>query len=117
MPIPLCTDPTCYNYQRYCRLHRTETYKGTAPIKAESDSRKEINKQYQQKAKGYIKRNPKCKVCGAAAVCVHHKKGRVGDNLLDEKTWLAVCLECHRRIEENPAWAIENGYSISRHIK
>ncbi len=53
-------------------------------------------------------------ICGAPAQQVHHKAGRLGDLLLDESLWLAVCGYCHHNIETRPKWAKENGYSISR---
>jgi hypothetical protein len=114
MAVQLCTDPTCYNYQRYCRLHQTLTFKPTTPIKKESDSRKEENKQYRLKAKQFLKRNPKCKICKAPATTVHHKAGRIGELLLDEKKWIALCLLCHERVTTDSEWAIQNGYSESR---
>jgi hypothetical protein len=114
MPIQLCTVKGCTNEGRYCRLHQVLTFKPSAPIKKESEDRKEVNKEYRKKAKAFVKRNPKCKVCGKPSECVHHKKGRIGDNLMNEKTWLPVCLSCHKMIEENPTEAKEKGYSDSR---
>jgi hypothetical protein len=45
---------------------------------------------------------------------VHHKRGRTGDLLVNKDYFLACCLNCHRYIEDHPAVAIENGWSISR---
>lgn len=56
---------------------------------------------------------------------VHHKKGRVGyadewareqgiTLLLDERFWLPVSREGHTKIELNPTWAKEKGYSLNR---
>jgi len=63
--------------------------------------------------------------CGSIANQVHHPRGREGyaDNdkfllgiklLHDQDYWLPVCAHCHDKIERNPAWAYENGYSESR---
>lgn len=40
---------------------------------------------------------------------VHHTKGR-GKHYLDEKTWLAVSTEGHRKIHQNPSWARKMGF-------
>jgi hypothetical protein len=67
-----------------------------------------------------------CAVCvDRPASQVHHKKGRHGyadewafeqeiSLLHDQRFWLPVCPQCHRRIEENPAWAYEREYSLTR---
>jgi len=47
---------------------------------------------------------------------VHHKRGR-GKFLNDVSTWLAVSREGHERIEANPLWARDNGFSESRLAK
>lgn len=69
--------------------------------------------------------NKICPVTNQPTTDIHHKMGRVGfadswariNNiplLLDERFWLAVSRDGHRQIEENPAWAKEQGYSLSR---
>lgn len=55
-----------------------------------------------------------CPVTGLQTNQVHHKKGRIGSLLLDQRYWLAVSPEGHRRIENNPEWAKENNYSLNR---
>lgn len=50
--------------------------------------------------------------CVHKATQIHHKKGRIGDALYND--FLAICEDCHRKVEENPEWAKENGYSVSR---
>ncbi len=45
---------------------------------------------------------------------VHHMEGRQADLLFDVRKWLPVCRACHERIERNPEWAYENGYSLKR---
>lgn len=63
--------------------------------------------------------------CGKKANQVHHMRGREGyaDDkkyfqgiklLLDKDYWLAVCMDCHIDIENNPEWAYKNNYSQSR---
>ena len=72
--------------------------------------------------------NKKCPITGQQTTDVHHKKGRVGfadqwarDNnislTLDTRFWVALSRDGHRYVEDNPEWAKENGYSLSRHTK
>lgn len=60
------------------------------------------------------KENKVCPITGGPTTDVHHKKGRIGSLLLDTNYWLAVSREGHKQIEENPVWAKEMGYSLSR---
>jgi 5-methylcytosine-specific restriction endonuclease McrA len=62
----------------------------------------------------YLRQNPTCALCGVEATEVHHKRGRVGVDLINKDYFLAVCRECHQLIELNPTWARKLGYSISR---
>ena len=52
--------------------------------------------------------------CTTKATDVHHKAGRIGENYLKIGTWLAVCRNCHRWIEDNPEAAKELNLSESR---
>lgn len=45
---------------------------------------------------------------------IHHTKGRTGDLLMNTDYWLAVSRKGHIKIELNPQWARENGYSLER---
>lgn len=57
----------------------------------------------------------KCEVCkNNDASQVHHKAGKEGELLNYVKWWLPTDDECHKRIEMNPEWAKEMGFSISR---
>jgi len=60
------------------------------------------------------KENQICPITKEKTTDVHHKKGRIGSLFLDIRFWLAVSRSGHKMIEENPEWAIENGYSLSR---
>lgn len=74
------------------------------------------------------KENQKCPITGKPTTDIHHKKGRVGyadewarDNkvslTLDTRYWVALSREGHKQVENNPEWAKENGYSLSRLAK
>ena len=65
--------------------------------------------------------------CPDVATEIHHKKGRSINEfldemaaqhdiplLLDQRTWLPVCHDCHSKITVDSKWAIENGYSLRR---
>lgn len=110
----LCTIPNCRNYERYCRIHISETVKPVKPINKESDKLKEDLKIYKKDARRFITQNPLCGICKQPATTIHHRAGRIGDLLLDRSKWLSLCMPCHQRVTEDSAWAIENGYSISR---
>ena len=53
-------------------------------------------------------------VCKGQATECHHKKGRIGNDLLDETNWLALCHNCHEYVERERTWAMEKGFSIKR---
>ena len=55
--------------------------------------------------------------CSYEATTVHHKKGREGDLLIASEHFMALCMPCHRWVEDNPAKAKELGYSLSRLAK
>lgn len=86
------------------------------PIPKVSAKRKIENREYTIKRLQFLAQpeNQKCPITGKQTTDVHHKKGRVGDLLLDTKFWLAVSREGHKQIEENPEWAKENNYSLNR---
>lgn len=71
-------------------------------------------REYSKARKEYLLENEYCAVCGGIATQIHHIQGKIGDLLCDKNNLLAVCFPCHRRIEDNPAWAKENGYSKNR---
>jgi hypothetical protein len=124
MKKSICTVKKCPCYGRYCRTHGIASLKPLPTIKKESEKRAEVNrKEYGPKARKFVKDHPKCQagiegICTGASKCVHHKKGRHSkEDLLDERYWLAVCFNCHRTLEENPVFAKQHGFSISRHSK
>jgi hypothetical protein len=118
----ICQNKACFNYGKYARMcgHWKMVVGKPEPIKKVSKKREQVNrKEYAPKAKAFLKEHPKCQaataICTGASQCVHHKKGKHShEDLLDEKFWLAVCFSCHRAIEDNPSWAKEMGFSVSR---
>lgn len=122
-----CSWPTCNETaikNEYCFQHnriygRPDAKKEKTPIAKVSESRKDDLKEYRKLRKAFLIAHPKCQVKGCQKVSmeVHHKEGRIGEKLNDVMTFLAVCDEHHRLIEENPQWAKEQKYSKSRLIK
>ncbi len=78
-----------------------------------SNKRKKENKEYLTLREVFLN-NKFCPITGDPATQVHHKKGRIGKLLTDVRFWLAVSAEGHKKIEENPEWAKEKGYSLNR---
>lgn len=90
--------------------------KPRTPIPKVSDKQAKLNRLYAVAARRFKEDHPVCQVdgCPLPTTDVHHKCGRVGANLLDQRTWLAVCRGHHLQIEANPEWAKKNGYSENR---
>lgn len=86
------------------------------PIARRSKKRIVQELQYNADVKVFLGKteNKICPVTGQQTNQVHHKKGRIGDLLNDQRFWLAVSPKGHSMIENNPEWAKENGYSLNR---
>jgi hypothetical protein len=127
----LCKYPDCESYTEnenvnYCASHGAQIRKEEReslkekkkpkPIKRESEKRKGQNKEYSKLRKEYLALYPVCEVfeCHNRSEEIHHIWGRTNENLIDVNGFLAVCPECHKRITEDSAWAISQGYSILR---
>ena len=91
-------------------------FESPEPIKKVSNKRKVDNKEYLKVRKVFLESSIYCQVkgCKELATEVHHKKGRIGKLLTDISYFLGVCRECHSKIELEPLWAKENGYSLNR---
>ncbi len=99
--------PKCTNLMK-------QGFKKRKPIKKMSKKRSIQNKEYLKIREQFLKDNPKCKVCGKDANQIHHAKGRINALLSDLSYFIAVCGQCHTKIELNPLWAKENDYSLNR---
>jgi hypothetical protein len=82
-------------------------------IKPRSDKRAKEEKEYHTLCEVFL-RGKICPVTGEPATEVHHKKGRIGKLLTDVRFFLGVSRKGHKKIEENPEWAKEMGYSLDR---
>lgn len=65
-------------------------------------------REYAKARRAYLVEWPFCEIAlcgGSASVEIHHRAGRIGDKLLDEKDWLATCRNCHDWCHHNPSMA------------
>lgn len=103
--------------EKYCQQcwYSMEKPKSISPVSAKR--RVEMD-EYSKKRTAFLIVKPRCEAhlvgCTSISTDVHHKAGRVGDNYLKVSTWLAVCRNCHKWIEENPEAAKELRLSESR---
>lgn len=88
------------------------------PLPLRSTTRTKEERVYALKRLIYLKEHPMCEAhltgCLNNSSEIHHKRGKIGDDLIDETMFLAVCRECHNFIENNRTFAIEHGFSIKR---
>lgn len=116
----ICTVKGCPNEGRYCRLHLSFSMPKKQEIQKVSEKQRDLNKRFAKAKREYLKEHPFCQAgingCTKIAIDVHHMAGKASEELLLDKTlFLAVCRPCHTAIEANPAWAKQNGFSVSRH--
>ena len=104
--MKLCNVPGCYSFGKYCQLH------GTIP----HSTKKERKKLYPKLKKKYMEEHQVCEFedCYEAATDLHHMGGRVGENLVNVNKFMAVCRKHHIEINDNPLWALVEGYTVSR---
>lgn len=87
-------------------------------MRTRSVKRAKQEREYKKNRRIYLELTPVCERClSATSTDVHHRKGRMGDLLVDATYFLAVCRECHKWIEENPIEAKNAGFSLSRLAK
>lgn len=111
---PVCQKQSCR--EEYWKQKKTKPKAASHKIPKVSKKRKIENLQYSADRLIFLSRpeNKICPITGTTTTDVHHKKGRIGSLLLNQKYWLAVSREGHQKIEENPEWAKEMGYSLNR---
>jgi hypothetical protein len=92
--------------------------KATKRIKPYSDKRIVQNKILSQQVRKMLIERTVCEikspVCTYHATCGHHVAGRIGKNLLDKSRNIPACYPCNLYVEENDAWARENGFKVSK---
>lgn len=108
-----CKHPCC---GEVCR--RPKQKKVRKPIRTVSKKRAKENKKYTTLRKQFLEDHPVCEArlegCSGIADQVHHRRGKISGNFLDASTFLAICFNCHRIIEDNPEKARDLGFSEPR---
>ena len=91
-------------------------------IKPTSDKRKPLDQLYSKLRAEFLNKPenafchaklPGCLRSTGQDLTIHHKKGR-GKFYLDMTTWISLCINCHRWVEEHPAEAKEMLLSENR---
>lgn len=83
------------------------------PIRPRSKKRAEEYKEYNRIRLIFLK-DKICPITKRPATEIHHKKGKIGKLLTDERYFLGVTREGHEWIEANPEESYKLGYSIKR---
>jgi hypothetical protein len=85
-------------------------------IRPRSVKRLKQEREYAKLRRIYLFNYPICQFseCLSNATEVHHKKGRIGDLLTDEKYFIGLCKFHHDWVESHPIEAKEHGYSLTR---
>ena len=104
--------------EKYCKecWYSIDKPKSISPV---SKKRQVEMDEYSKKRIAFLALKPFCEAnlvgtCTRTSTDVHHKQGRVAENFLTIRTWMAVCRNCHTWIENNPKEAKELGFSESR---
>jgi len=89
-----------------------------SPLKKRSKKRTKQEAEYSKRRLLYLEDNPFCKArlpkCSLKATDIHHKKGRIGEDLNDVHFWIGLCRSCHTWIETHPFEAAELGFRNSK---
>jgi hypothetical protein len=89
-------------------LHGLKRHKRLRP---KSSRRAAQLKEYARLHDDWLLAHPTCEICKAKRSSqVHHRCGRIGDQLNSTADWIAVCRECHDKIHAHGRWARENGF-------
>lgn len=109
-----CKHASCGEVCKYPPKKKNKFYR--IPHTSKKRAVEKIN--YLELRNSYLRLHKFCECgCGRYATEVHHKKGKIGKLLTDVRFFLAVCRVCHRKIGDDPKWAIKMGFSVSRHKK
>lgn len=76
-------------------------------------------REYKKVRDAYFEKHPNCEFpnCGSTDITLHHMKGRIGNDLTDDRYFKSLCLKHHNWVEENPKEAKELGLSVDRLTK
>jgi hypothetical protein len=97
---------------------KKEPKKQQRGLRRQSVARETETKFYYQERIVFLRTFPMCVACLARDVTpapsaqVHHRRGRIGRLLRDQRFWTAVCAECHEWIHGNPNEARKIGLIV-----
>lgn len=101
-------------YLRLCKYCTSKYSSVKSKPKQRSNKKVKQDIEYTNKRKNYLLNNSICKAglpgCTTFSTDIHHIEGRVGNNYLDNNTWIATCRNCHNFIHNNPKLANEFGF-------
>lgn len=99
-----------------CTLIPKSTKSLAYRIKSVSDKKLAELKEYRVVRDRYLKNNPICEYngCSSTEITLHHKRGRVGSLLTDDKYFCSLCIKHHEWAEKNPKDAKSMGLSQNR---
>lgn len=86
--------------------------KARAPLKRVSAKQAAKNRLYAKQRIEYLQSHPVCEVCNSKPATQIHHRHRRGIYTNSVEFFLAVCFECHEKIETNGKWARANGYIL-----
>lgn len=124
-PIP-CNKDKLSN-KKYCRDHckalgekPDKVAKPPSKIKQKSENKKEVDKELKKMYPAFLAENFFiCKIqspeCTGVATVVHHKKGRIGDQIFVVEDWMSSCPRCNGYVEDHDEWAREKGFKLNQH--
>lgn len=86
------------------------------PISPISDKMKGDLALYRKKRDEYFKEHQVCEYpgCHNKKITLHHKRGKIGKLLTDERYFCSLCLKHHIEVNENPDEALKMGLVGSR---
>jgi len=115
--IPDCHKPVENRDSGLCATHSKALRKVVQPSLRKTGEKLAKSLTAYTERKRVFLRGKRCAVHPElAATEIHHRAGRVGAMLLDEKYWLPVSAKGHVYIEMHPKEAKERGWSVSRLI-
>lgn len=83
-------------------------------IRRVSKKRAKDLREYSKLSNQYLSEHPACEICGVHGdLQLHHKKGR-GIYLCATEYFMAVCFWCHKKVENERAWAMKQRYLLDR---
>lgn len=123
----MCLFPNCQRHSTangYCIGHQgygAIVVKPKKVIPKRSDSMKEKMKEYKPLMIAYLAKNKVCKLkmdgCTKVATCVHHTKGRIGEQLMKVEDWRPSCTNCNLQVEIKDLEARSKGLKKSKFLK